>query len=276
MAAQYLPPLPVPAHESVSECGPDYFDASQMREYARAALAATGKQQVGEGEWVRDIHDVEQGLIQRPVAPHAANNAPSPTIRMQVGEVQGDARAQFEAWAKARGFVDFAIYSGRMPSQEGEYQASHLEALWQGWQAARAARQPGAQEPYGWIVTGPNGSTFLPVAARETMVVCAKYMTVVEVYTAPPAQGIDLVPRPMDTAPRDGTMVRLLVQFTEHATEDTDGPAWTIGANNGEHDGGDLWCFAGWCWTHDHFTEGKGTPVGWLPLIDDQREVRDE
>ncbi len=89
----------------------------------------------------------------------------------------------------------------------------------------------------------------------------------------PPAQGIDLVPRPMDTAPRDGTMVRLLVQFTEHATEDTDGPSWTIGANNGEHDGGDLWCFAGWCWTHDHFTEGKGTPVGWLPLIDGQLDA---
>ncbi|MGE8250142.1 MAG: hypothetical protein ACN6PO_13115, partial [Stenotrophomonas bentonitica] len=92
-------------------------------------------------------------------------------------------------------------------------------------------------------------------------------------YRDPPAQGIDLVPRPMDTAPRDGTMIRLLVQFTEHPTEDTDGPSWTIGANNGEHDGGDLWCFAGWCWTHDHFTEGKGTPVGWLPLIDDQRDA---
>lgn len=87
---------------------------------------------------------------------------------------------------------------------------------------------------------------------------------------APPAQGIDMEPRPMDTAPCDGTMVRLLVQFTEHATEDTAGPAWTIGARNdanvGEHEWGG-WQFAGWCWTHDHFTEGKGTPVGWLPLI---------
>lgn len=85
--------------------------------------------------------------------------------------------------------------------------------------------------------------------------------------TTSPLHVVDPAPRPMDTAPRDGTMVRLLVQFTEHATEDTAEPAWTIGANNGEHDGGDLWCFAGWCWTHDHFTEGKGTPVGWLPLI---------
>ncbi len=106
--------------------------------------------------------------------------------------------------------------------------------------------------PYAWFVR--------PMALRPELV-------------TPPAQGIDLGPRPMDTAPRDGTMVRLLVQFTAHATEDTDGPSWTIGANNGEHDGGDLWCFAGWCWTHDHFTEGKGAPIGWLPLIDGQRDA---
>lgn len=47
-------------------------------------LAATGKQQVGEV------------LIQRPAAPHAANNAPSPTIRMQIGEVQVDSRIPVE------------------------------------------------------------------------------------------------------------------------------------------------------------------------------------
>lgn len=79
------------------------------------------------------------------------------------------------------------------------------------------------------------------------------------------------VPCPMDTAPRDGTMVRLLVQFDDHATEDTAGPAWTIGANNDDNVGDDEregWRFAGWCWDHDHFTEGKGTPVGWLPMLD--------
>lgn len=75
---------------------------------------------------------------------------------------------------------------------------------------------------------------------------------------------------PMETAPRDGTMVRLLVQFDDHATEDTEGPAWTIGAcyddNVGEGEGFG-WQFAGWCWSHDHFTEGKGVPVGWLPML---------
>jgi hypothetical protein len=85
-------------------------------------------------------------------------------------------------------------------------------------------------------------------------------------------QAVDLGPRSMDTAPRDGTMLRLLVQFEDHATEDTDAPAWTIGANSFDDTGEDLWQFAGWCWTYDHFTEGKGTPVGWLPLIDSQQK----
>jgi Lar family restriction alleviation protein len=71
----------------------------------------------------------------------------------------------------------------------------------------------------------------------------------------------------MATAPRDGTMLRLLVEFSEHSTEDED-QAPTIGANNAENDGEDRWQFAGWCWSHDHFTEGNGTPVGWLPLLD--------
>jgi hypothetical protein len=82
-------------------------------------------------------------------------------------------------------------------------------------------------------------------------------------------------PRPMESAPRDGTMLRLLVDFTDHATEDTIGPSWTIGANSFDDTGEDLWQFAGWCWTHDHFTEGKGKPVGWLPLID-SREGRSD
>lgn len=73
--------------------------------------------------------------------------------------------------------------------------------------------------------------------------------------------------RDMASAPTDGTMVRLLVEFEEHSTEDADQAA-TIGANNFENDDEDVWRFAGWCWSHDHFTEGKGIPVGWLPMLD--------
>lgn len=74
----------------------------------------------------------------------------------------------------------------------------------------------------------------------------------------------------MATAPTDGTMVRLLVEFEEHPTEDAD-QAVTIGANNFDNNGEDNWQFAGWCWSHDHFTEGKGTPAGWLPMLDEPK-----
>jgi hypothetical protein len=74
---------------------------------------------------------------------------------------------------------------------------------------------------------------------------------------------------PMDTAPRDGTIVRLLVDYSgegEHPLED-DEIAWTIGANSSQDTGEDEpWRFAGWCWSHDHWTEGKGRPIAWAPF----------
>lgn len=88
--------------------------------------------------------------------------------------------------------------------------------------------------------------------------------------TAAQQQGQAVAWRPMESAPRDGTMVRLLVEFTDHATEDAE-TAPTIGACNDDNVPEDErigWQFAGWCWDHDHFTEGKGTPVGWLPMLD--------
>lgn len=75
--------------------------------------------------------------------------------------------------------------------------------------------------------------------------------------------------RDMATAPRDGTLVRLLVEFTEHATEDSEAmPSPTIGANSFDHTGEDLWQLAGWSWEQDCFTQGEGEPVGWLPMLD--------
>ena len=71
----------------------------------------------------------------------------------------------------------------------------------------------------------------------------------------------------MDSAPRDGKMVRLLVDFEDHATEDSPDPCPTIGANNFEGDGEDVWLFAGWDWCHDRFTQGTGKPIGWLPFL---------
>ena len=71
---------------------------------------------------------------------------------------------------------------------------------------------------------------------------------------------------PMSRAPRDGEMLRLLVDFTDNQIEDRPLPSWTIGANTFDANGIDEWQIAGWCWTHDHFTQGEGTPIGWLPL----------
>lgn len=82
---------------------------------------------------------------------------------------------------------------------------------------------------------------------------------------AHPAPGVE-IPAGMDTAPTDGTMVRLLVDYTNGGAALEDATrAWTIGFNNLGNTGEDRWQFAGWCWTHDHFTHGTGTPVGWLP-----------
>lgn len=72
----------------------------------------------------------------------------------------------------------------------------------------------------------------------------------------------------MSCAPKDGTMLRLLVEFDDNATEDSQGACATIGANNFDHDQLDEWKFAGWNWTHDCFTEGVGTPIGWLPMLE--------
>ena len=73
--------------------------------------------------------------------------------------------------------------------------------------------------------------------------------------------------RSMDSAPKDGTLLRLLVDFEDHATEDSPDPCPTIGANSRDNTGVDEWTFAGWNWTHDCFTQGTGTPIGWMPML---------
>jgi hypothetical protein len=75
--------------------------------------------------------------------------------------------------------------------------------------------------------------------------------------------------RDMVTAPKDGTMLRLLVEFEHHATEDGEGPQATIGSNTWDnHHDFDKWQFAGWNWEQDCYTQGIGKPVGWLPMLD--------
>lgn len=90
---------------------------------------------------------------------------------------------------------------------------------------------------------------------------------------AQPAE-LDLKPIDMQHAPRDGTMLCLLVDYSGDEAagplEDTAEAAWTIGFNSLSNTGEDRWQLAGWCWSHDHFTDGHGKPIGWAPFLPDQ------
>lgn len=72
---------------------------------------------------------------------------------------------------------------------------------------------------------------------------------------------------PIGSARHDGTMLWLLVDYAdgEHALVDSRFGA-TIGFNSEADTGEDRWQFAGWCWSHDHFTEGHGKVIGWKAI----------
>ncbi|WP_333906123.1 hypothetical protein [Delftia acidovorans] len=87
---------------------------------------------------------------------------------------------------------------------------------------------------------------------------------------------------PLETAPKDGTIVQLLVQFVDHPPGqksvlngagplyDTADPCWTIGGNTVENTGVDHWQFVGWNWEQDCFvdtsTDAGHRVLGWAPF----------
>ena len=75
--------------------------------------------------------------------------------------------------------------------------------------------------------------------------------------------------RPIASAPRDGTLLILWIEpddTREHPLEDSGYATPTIGFNNYDNDGEDVWKFAGWDWAQDEFVEGRGLPMAWLPF----------
>jgi len=81
-------------------------------------------------------------------------------------------------------------------------------------------------------------------------------------------------PRAIDTAPRDGTMLRLWVRYPEGASWtplDDARESWTIGFNNFDNTEEDRWQVVGWCWSHDHLVEAANDVevLGWLPFHGD-------
>lgn len=80
--------------------------------------------------------------------------------------------------------------------------------------------------------------------------------------------------QPIETAKKDGQMLWLAVDYSGGlgGENDPDHPladariAATIGFNQYDDNGEDEWLFAGWCWTHDHFTQGRGKVIAWRPI----------
>ena len=86
----------------------------------------------------------------------------------------------------------------------------------------------------------------------------------------PPADALREAFLPMDAWDNRDETVLLLVDYADgdHPLDDST-IAITIGHNNDHNVGeaeGNGWEFAGWCWTRDHYVQGKGTPIGWMPL----------
>jgi len=70
---------------------------------------------------------------------------------------------------------------------------------------------------------------------------------------------------PIEHYRKDGRLVLLKVRNGDHPTENA--PWWvTIGSNNYENDGIDEWSMAGWCWSHDHWTDGNGEILGFIEI----------
>ncbi|WP_312708647.1 hypothetical protein [Stenotrophomonas sp.] len=138
----------------------DPYPAGLERDYWRvwqAALAATGKQQVGEEveddrfpggfadaiAYVNELEELAEAAHVKVFGHESDGESGASTLLQmtihqldekseQVGEVQ-DTRAQFEVWANGRDLIT---------NPPGAYVSCYVQNDWEVWQAALAARQP--------------------------------------------------------------------------------------------------------------------------------------
>lgn len=127
------------------------------------------------------------------------------------------------------------------------------------------------QEGQVWYWQDDGGDHLESMVGSLPVVIRADQLRALLAVAARPQADAGAVPEgwlPMETAPKDGTLVRLLVEFEDHATEDGEEPQPTIGSNTWDnHHEFDEWQFAGWDWCQDRYTQGIGTPIGWLPML---------
>ncbi len=84
---------------------------------------------------------------------------------------------------------------------------------------------------------------------------------------------VEMQLKPISTAPRDGTILLLLVSFVDNSLEDSDAFQVTIGANTYDHSEIDQWEIAGWHWGYDEFTKGHGSVLGWYAPLESIKGV---
>jgi hypothetical protein len=188
------------ADENGHELVADFGFAAILRDKRLPALAATGKQQVGEEVSVEEdvyysIADMIEPYMQRegsnPDGPLPASVYDSVQIvfdnwlktRAQVGEVQGDALAQFEAWAKSNNYSSL-----KWP--DGAYAEDAMQLAWKAWQHL-AARQPGAQSPVGCVECPVTGLPFYDNMEHPKRGVIAMYGGPFDVFSIPELQEND-------------------------------------------------------------------------------------
>ncbi len=125
-------------------------------------------------------------------------------LRKQAAEIAaagqqgaGDTRAQFEAWAAGRGWNLSPRQNNCGILVEGEYGHPSVQRCWEAWQAALAARQTGAQVPvasidprYLWLMAGKDGT----LSGNVLRFGASMQPGDAPLYTAPPAQPVDLLP----------------------------------------------------------------------------------
>lgn len=81
----------------------------------------------------------------------------------------------------------------------------------------------------------------------------------------------------MNAAPKDGTLLQLLIDIEVQDGFEDNNPSRTIGFNNFTNDDQDEWKFPGWSWIHDYITEqGSGKPIAWALMLELPTEQIDQ